>query len=154
MVRYHGRHIKCSRFSFTLVELLIASVVFILTLVGILLSYMKCVELNEHSRNLSIAMRGLESRFEDIKNTPFSQIKTSYNQVTFTNANLNGTGVSGVDDTNPALLRVSMSFSWRQSNGRIMGEDANLNGQLNAGEDKNGNGVLDSPAQLISYIAQ
>ena len=148
------KYSKHARFSFTLVELLIASVMFILTLAGILLSYIKCVELNEHSRNLSIAMRGLESRFEEIRNTPFSQIPATYDQVTFANANLNGIGVSEVDNTNPGLLMVTMSFSWRQTNNRIIGEDTNFNGQLNAGEDKNGNGVLDSPAQLVSYIVQ
>ena len=74
--------------------------------------------------------------------------------MTFANANLNGIGVSEVDNTNPGLLMVTMSFSWRQTNNRIIGEDTNFNGQLNAGEDKNGNGVLDSPAQLVSYIVQ
>ena len=33
-----------------------------------------------------------------------------------------------------------------------MGEDTNINGALNAGEDANGNGVLDSPVEMTTYI--
>ena len=139
---------------FTLTELLIAAVIFILALTGILVSYIKCLELNEQSKNFSMAMHALESRIEEIKNTPFAQIKATYNNVTFTSANLNGIGVSVVDDTNASLLKVTVTFCWKQRNNRIIGEDANLNGQLTGGEDKNGNGLLDSPAQLVSYIAQ
>ncbi len=49
-------------------------------------------------------------------------------------------------------MLVTVTFCWRQSNGRLMGEDSNLNGALNTGEDVNGNGTIDSPVQLIAYI--
>lgn len=139
---------------FTLAELLIAALVFILAVSGILVSYINCLELSDQSKNFSRAVHGVKSRFEEIKNTSFSQIKATYNNVTFTTANLNGMGVSYVDDTNPILLKVTVTFCWKQGNGRVLGEDKNLNGQLNTGEDQNGNGLLDSPAQLVSYIAQ
>ena len=50
------------------------------------------------------------------------------------------------------FLLVTVSFSWRESGGRIIGEDLNLNGRLDAGEDKNGNGIIDSVVQFSSYI--
>ena len=139
---------------FTLAELLIAAIVFIPAVSGILISYINCLELSDQSKTFSLAVHGVKSRFEEIKNTSFSQIKANYNNVTFTAANLNGIGVSYVDDANPILLKVTVTFCWKQGNGRVLGEDKNLNGQLNTGEDQNGNGLLDSPAQLVSYIAQ
>lgn len=42
---------------------------------------------------------------------------------------------------------------YREKN-RIIGEDANLNGVLDAGEDDNENGELDSPAHIETVIVQ
>ena len=61
-------------------------------------------------------------------------------------------GVVYVDDTDPELLRVTISVCWNQKN-RIFGEDKNLNGVLDAGEDKNNNGIIDSPVQIITLVA-
>jgi hypothetical protein len=101
------------------------------------------MELSELSKNLSTAVRSSKSKLEDIKNTSFNQISPTFNNVTFATAGLTGMGVSYVNNVNANLLNVTISFSWQQSNGRIVGEDKNLNGVLNAGEDLNGNGVRD-----------
>ncbi len=138
----------------SLVELMIASAVFLLTFVGILASYLACLELSEMSKNSSIALHASKARLEAIKNTTFSQIKATYNGIPFAVASFTGMGVSYVDDTNPALLKVTLSFSWKQPRGRVVGEDTNLNGVVNAGEDKNANGILDSPVELATYIFQ
>ena len=47
-----------------------------------------------------------------------------------------------------SLLEIVITISWRTRDGRIFGEDTNLNGALDAGEDKNSNGRYDSPVQL------
>ena len=141
--------------SFTLVELMIATGIFMVTFVGILMTFVKCLELSELSKNSILALYGSKSRLERIKNTQniaFNQIKANYNNVLFTVNGLTGNGVTYVDDTNPNLLKVTVTFCWRQSNQRVIGEDKNLNGQLNAGEDANGNGLLDSPTTLVNYI--
>lgn len=138
--------------AFTLIELMVAAVVFILAFVGILLSYLKCLELNEISKNSSLAVRATKGRLEEIRNKTFNQIKASYNNVPFTAAGLSGMGVSYVDDTDPNLLKITVTFCWKQYSGLIVGEDKNLNGQLNAGEDKNGNNLLDSPTTMVSYV--
>jgi len=52
------------------------------------------------------------------------------------------------------LLEVILTVSWKQRDGRIIGEDLNLNGILDAGEDANSNGRLDSPSELRSLISE
>ena len=139
---------------FSLVELMIAAGIFLIAFVGILVSYMACLELNQISKNTSIAVHASKARLEAIKNTAFSQIKATYNNVTFTAAGLNGIGVSYVDDSNPRLIKITVSFSWKQPSGRVIGEDTNLNGQIDGSEDKNSNGILDSPVELVTYVFQ
>jgi len=51
------------------------------------------------------------------------------------------------------LFKIKITCSWQERGGRVIGEDKNLNGQLDTGEDTNGNGELDSPLQIVSYIA-
>ncbi len=51
------------------------------------------------------------------------------------------------------LLKIKVTCCWKEKGGRIIGEDKNLNGQLDIGEDINGNGELDSPVKLVTYIA-
>ncbi len=135
-------------------ELLVAAMVMILAFLGLFSSYLACLELNELSKNSSLAVRATKSRLEEIRNTLFSQIKLTYNNVTFPVSGLNGMGVSYIDDTDPNLLKVTVTVGWKQYSGMIVGEDKNLNGQLDAGEDKNGNGLLDSPTTMVSYVFQ
>ena len=134
----------------TLVELLIAAVILIVAFTGVLLTYIKCVELSELSKNASIALSAAKNRLENIKNTPFNQIFANYNNVSFNPVGLTGKGVSYVDNSNPDLLKVTISVSWRQSNGRIIGEDKNLNGTREAGE--GADAQLDSPVEIVSNI--
>lgn len=137
---------------FSLAELMIASLILMIVLTGMLVAFVKIMELNELSRNMSIAVSASKSRMELIRNTPKAQLSATYNGVTFTDNRLNGTGVSYVDETDPDLTQIIVSFSWRQKGGRIIGEDLNLSGAVNAGEDTNGNGILDSPVMLRTYI--
>ncbi len=53
------------------------------------------------------------------------------------------------------LLEVVITVCWQQPDGRVFGEDANLNGVLDAGEDINpANGIMDSPAQLRVFLSE
>lgn len=143
---------KSNRAGFTLVELMIAVMILVGAVAGILLSYLRCLELNEISRCSSRALQAANSRMEQVKSTAFNQIKPNFHLNTYTVSGLNAGGVSYVDDSNPDLLLVTTSVCWRLSNGRMFGEDLNLDGQLQAGEDQNGNGILDSPVQIVNAI--
>ncbi|MBI5554451.1 MAG: prepilin-type N-terminal cleavage/methylation domain-containing protein [Elusimicrobia bacterium] len=50
------------------------------------------------------------------------------------------------------LLEVVITVCWRAKDGRIIGEDTNLNGVLDAGEDMNANSELDSPVKFRGFI--
>ncbi len=137
----------------TLPELMVASVIFIIALVAILYSYLKCLELQDFGRNVSIATQAVKNKMENIKNATFSTLRSTYNNTTFTATGItNGRGIIYVDDSNPNLVQVKIAFCWKQPNGRVVGEDKNINGVLNAGEDKNGNGQIDSYVQITTKI--
>jgi hypothetical protein len=59
-----------------------------------------------------------------------------------------------MNDVNPDLLEITISVCWRQG-GRVMGEDTDLDGNLDAGEDKSSplNGIIDSPVELVTRVA-
>ena len=137
---------------FTLAELMVAAAIFLFVLGGILFSYITCLELAEIAKNSSLATHAAKSKLEEIKNTAFNQIYANYHNVSFTAAGLNGRGVRYVDNSDPDLLHVIIEFCWRQPNGRIIGEDQDLDGLLDGGEDDNGNGRLDSIVILDTYI--
>ncbi len=134
-------------------ELMIAVAVFLLVVATVLLSYLRCMELTETAGNTSKAIEGEKSQMEEILATPFDQLVSTYNQTTFTINGLNGIGVIYIiDDSINDFYKIKIVFCWRQKNGRIIGEDKNLNGSLDNGEDSNGNGQIDSIAVLETAV--
>ena len=105
---------KVGNEGFTLVELMVAAFILSIAIIGILLGYVKCLDLNEMSRNSTIAVAATKSQMEQIKNTAFNQIFANFDDATFTSAGINGIGVTYVDNTNPTLLQITVSFCWQQ----------------------------------------
>lgn len=139
-----------SGFSFP--ELLISTVIFLLACVGILFTFTRYMELNEMTQNSSLALEGAIERMEAVKNTVFNQVTPLYDDQTFTVAGLAGLGTIDIVEPTTDIREVWVTYSWQQNNGRIVGEDLDLDGVLDGGEDSNGNGRLDSPVQLVTYI--
>lgn len=139
---------------FTLAEMLIAIFVLTLTIAGVLLTFVRCLELAEVSANTNTAMEAVRGRMEMVKESPFSNMEATFDGQTFAVADLNGIGVSYVDPdaADSQLLWITVSVSWQQKNGLIVGEDQNLNGILDPGEDADGNTYLSSPAQLVTAV--
>lgn len=151
---------------FTLMELMLAAMILAFVLVGLLGTYITCLDLVETSKNTSIALNNCQVKLEEIKNATYAQIKTNYNKVAFETTGIVGKGVTyaqycnspsdcadGYAQTN--LLEIIASVSFKQKNGRVIGEDKNLNGIINSGEDTSpANGILDSTAEVITFIAQ
>ncbi len=136
----------------TLPELMIATGILALCMTGILISYLRSMELNEISGNMSTAVKAAESRLALIRSTTFATIKATYDHVAFDIPGLDAKGVSYIDDSTPDLLKVDVCVSWRTTNGRVFGQDKNVNGQIDTGEDTDNNGMLDAPVQLVTYI--
>ena len=141
---------------FTLLELMIGASVLVVALVGLIAAFSGCFTLNETARNTTIAINGAQDRIEWIRNITFDQIANQDG----TNFEIDGLpdgdseGIVEVDSINPDLYRITITISWRQKGGRIFGEDTNLNGAFEAGEDVNENGRLDSPVRLVTLIAR
>jgi Tfp pilus assembly protein PilV len=138
---------------FTLAEILIAVLILIPVCVATIYVFIKCVELSELARHSSEAVREIKSKVTQIENTPFDQIKNTFHNVTFAPAGLNAMGVTYIDDTEPDMLTVTATLCWKEKNGRVMGEDKDLDGQLDSGEDANSNGMLDSPVTVVTRVS-
>lgn len=164
---------------FTLLELMIGATVLIVALVGLIAAYIGCFTLNEGARNLTIAINGAQEKLEEIRNHNFDTMVGDYspggsdgNTFTIDPTNWltaeNQTAViyilnpqtDVILNTSPTanpgldLYKITITICWRQKGGRIFGEDGNLDGVFDAGEDINGNDRLDSPAQLVTLMAK
>ena len=134
--------------------------------------------LTDLSRDLTVASNAAQAKMEEIKKTTFTSLDASlcdvcncpasgfrngcvFNVMGFSNSDAKGRiEITDLILRNPATetlkeVRVVISF---KSRGRVIGEDQNLNGKWDAGEDKIGTGYaagrLDSPVELISLIAK
>lgn len=135
----------------TLLELMIVTLITVPVLISVVYFFLQCMEFNDMAHNSMIAVLATRDRITQIEHTPFNQVYATYNNVTFSSPELTGKGVTYIDNSVPNVVKITASFSWRQKNGRIVGEDRNLDGQINAGEDKNGNGILDAPVMMTTY---
>ncbi|MBI4335816.1 MAG: hypothetical protein HY589_04090 [Candidatus Omnitrophica bacterium] len=144
-----------TRDGLTLIEVLISAAVLAGVLVSVISVYMICFELTYTSRNMTFAVNGAQLKMEEIRDHDFYKINDDYNNADFTVRELPAganRGVIYVDNSNPDLLEVAISVSWRE-HGRVIGEDLDFDGVLDTGEDKNGNGFIDSTVQVVSLIA-
>jgi len=143
---------KNNKSGFTLMEVLFAAGILASAVSAILLTYYSCFALINTSKNMNIATNAAMGLMEDIRSSPFSRLIDDYNGTNFiVNAIPESRGVVYIDDANPELLEVAINICWRQGN-RIIGEDSDLDGILDAGEDRNSNGIIDSPVQLSTRI--
>ena len=149
--------LRVSKDGFTLAEVLLAVSILALGLCGILVSYINMLIFSDLSRDFTLVTNALQSKAEEIKRTSFGSL-SALNGTTFDISGFSSTGAKGaVEVTDIAgysdLKRIRIITCFK-SRARVIGEDGNLNGILNIGEDTNNNGRLDSPAELIALIAQ
>lgn len=151
MVKFN--RIRKSKAGFTLMEILLAAGILASAVSAILLAYYSCFVLIGTSKNINITTNAAIGLMEDIRSSAFTRIIDDYNGINFVVNDIpQSRGVVYIDDTNPELLEATISVCWRQVN-RVIGEDTDLDGTLDAGEDRNGNGIIDSPVQLVTRIA-
>ncbi len=136
----------------TLPELLIATTVVLMTSMGILYTYVQCLELNKINHDTTLVLQDCRNILEDIRTASPSMVHETYHNKTFPLNGPQGIILVQVNDQDPQLLLVTVKAFWRQSKGRLMGEDKNLNGTLEEGEDTNKNNELDSPVTLVTYV--
>ncbi|OGX08758.1 MAG: hypothetical protein A2Z88_00815 [Omnitrophica WOR_2 bacterium GWA2_47_8] len=155
-------HFK-DRNGFSLVEVLVTAGIVVLVSLGLFRVFITCSLLAEMAGNLTTAIVEAEDKMEEIRNVAFDTIVGSYSSGgtpgnTFTIPSFNAMGVVNIDPTtspnNADLLKVEVNVSWRNKDGRVVGEDKDLDGTIDGGEDINSNNILDSTAKIITYIAR
>ncbi len=154
--------------SFTLIELLIATAILIVALVGLLAAYQGCFLLAENARNLTGSLNSAQAKMEKMRIYNFSLLSGDYaaggiyNIFPASGLDGNRKGKIYIQDVstelNGSLLQVRVVICWSEKGGRIIGEDKNLNGILDTtplpSEDTNSNGEFDSPCELVTLMAQ
>lgn len=149
---YHPRLYNASCRGITLPELLIATTVVLLASMGILYTYIQCLELNKINHDMTLVLEDCRNIMEDIRSSSATMVHETYHNKTFPLHGPQGIILVLVNDQDPQLLLVTVKAFWRQSKGRLIGEDKNLNGMLEEGEDTNKSNELDSPVTLTTYV--
>ncbi|MBN1870751.1 MAG: type II secretion system protein [Candidatus Omnitrophica bacterium] len=156
---------KISRNSigFTLVELLLAVLILGFTLVGLLQVFIRCSVFAEIAQSKSAVMSLLQGRMEDIRQRDYADIVALYDATasgdpaeTFDLDPLTGKAAVYITQFNAGddnLMQIKIVGSWKAQQDRIMGEDLDLDGVEDTGEDVDGDGDFSSMAMVISCIA-
>jgi type II secretory pathway pseudopilin PulG len=140
----------------TLVEVMFAAGIVAFCLAGLLLTYMNLMTMTDLSRDYTTATNAIQARMEEIKLISFANL-SALNGAVFNVTGFgtgNATGVTQVTIPAPgttyadlAQIRIVVTF---KSKGRVIGEDRNLDGVLNATEESDITGKPD----LVTYIAK
>ncbi len=147
------------RNSFTIVEVVMTAAILAVSIVGIVQLFAHNAFLTDLSRNLSVVIIEAQDKMEEIRNHSYSSIVADYSSGgspghTFALTNPIGRGLIYIDSSNSNLLKIEIMVSWRNRQGRVIGEDADLDGVIDSGEDVNSNGKLDSSVTLTTYLAR
>lgn len=136
---------------FTLLELTLTAVILTGVLVALLGVAIYCFNLAETDYNTGIAYHSAREQAEAV----FSAVGSiTAGNTTFIPANFEGIGRLEITEVSPDVFQVRAVVCWRQRGRRIIGEDVNLNGALDGGEDSNDDGVLNSPCELITLMTK
>ncbi len=153
MIKKNNKYSK----GLTLMEIMVTFAILAFVLSGLLALYLNIFLLGDISRQTILASNAAEAEMEVIKNINYDNL-LAFNGNTFNVAGFPaGEAIGVINVTNTVysdLLRVRVVVSFRQKGQRIIGEDRNLNGVLDGGEDSNGNGQIDSPIEVITLISR
>ncbi len=113
------------RRSFTLLEVIIASGILIVSLVTLLYTYVVVAKTEQSLEYRNQAVFIANSKMEEIRGCSFHNIYDDYNNVDFEpNYPLGFSGHIDVEDVSSGLLKVTVAVSWNKGN--ISGGPVNL----------------------------
>lgn len=147
---------------FSLLELVVVVAIIAVVIPGMMQLFISASDLSDVSGSKSAAMAEAYTTMEVIRNHDFDLITTDYAAGGSPGNSFNsmilsgGKGMVFVGPYNGSndILEVRVVISWPDKRGRIIGEDANLNGVFEMSEDVNNDGLYNSPATFVSYIAK
>jgi len=119
---------------FTLAEILIVVVIMAFLIIGMGQLFIYTALEAELAGNKSIAVSLAQSKIEEIRTHAYSSIPVDYASGgtpgnTFTTTGLDGIGLVRIDSSDPELLGIEVLVFWQDKYGRIIGEDADLDGR-------------------------
>lgn len=150
------------RQGFTLLELMLGATILVVALVGLLATYLGSFDINETAKNLTLAINAAQQKLEELRDYNFYKIYEDYNNTTFEVSGISSQDAEGsaiVDNSDPDLLKITISVCWRQRGNRIIGEDNGkgggvaLNGRIDGLEDVDADGVIDSPVYVVTLLS-
>jgi type II secretory pathway pseudopilin PulG len=103
---------------FTLLELVIATAIFVFTAAGILSLVISCIILNEINRNTLVAYTAIQSKMEEIKSQPFDGVN-AYNGQIFDLSGFpvgDGKGMVTVNTINSNRLNITIDGCFKSYN--------------------------------------
>lgn len=136
---------------FTLLELMLTAVILIGVLMALVGVPIYCFNLAETNYNTANAYNNAREQIESIFSAVGNIVEDN---TTFTLLNPEGKGRIEITEVSPDVFQVRVVVCWKQRGGRIIGEDSNLNGVLDSGEDLDGDGALDSPCEIITLMTK
>ncbi len=142
---------------FTLVEVLLCMALLLGLFFGGMSIYVYCFDIQETARNTNSALNDVRAKLEEIRNSDFSSIVTTYNLKVFDLSEKNGkirTEAVYVVGSNNNLIDIRAVACWRQKGGRIIGEGKIDGAGKIVFSDLNGNGKIDSPVELVTAISK
>lgn len=135
-------------------ELMFVAAILVVVIAGMIRLFIFTSTQVDIAGRKTIALSQAQNKLEEIRNHDFDLIAADYTSATFDLTLINGKGVVYIDSSNSELLTVEIVVSWLNKYNRIIGEDQDLDGLLDAGEDINSNGKIDSSIELISYVTR
>ena len=161
LIKARRKRLEILQQGFSLVELLVVVGILVTVIVILLRVFIYNSVLAELSGNIAYAMSEAQAKLEEIRNSDYSLITTNYASGgtpgnTFNLSQGQGKGVIYIDSSNTSLLEISVVVCWKNKDGRVIGEDTDLDGVLDAGEDLSSppNNKIDSKATLVLKIAK
>lgn len=138
-------------------ELIVTSAVILIAFIAFFYGLISCFKLAQISKESLFSLQAANAKLEEIRQHNFTNTYSYYNGSTFEVFGLpagSSKGSISIDNTNPNLLNIYIAVCWQSSDGRIIGEDKNLDGLLSPAEDVNSNNKIDSPINLSTYVAR
>jgi len=149
-----------TREAFSLIELMFSLVMLIIILVGLMYTYVVCFKLNNSSRDMTLINSALQAKLESVMDTPFDSL-SSLDGNTFTLSGFAADVAVGFIDVYDSVYNdlkyVRIVACWEEGGKgtrRKIGEDINLDGILESSEDLDNDGMVDSPAEIVTLISR
>ena len=155
-----------NRFGFTFMELMIAATILTVALVALLGVFAGNFGLIEWGGDLTIAVNHAQCVMEEMRQRNIPSAITAEDWTDWAQTSLASSGgglnsltgeainVSYPSGTGAVPLEIVVTVCWQKKGGQVVGEDSDLDGELDAGEDDNLNNRLDSPAQLVTLFME